>query len=832
MSRLAPAAALLAVTLATASASAAPPRQPSAGELVRAVDRLLVVGNVLYVAAHPDDENTRLLAWLQNERLVRTAYLSLTRGDGGQNLIGAEQGPLLGLIRTQELLAARAVDGAEQMFTRARDFGYSKTPAETLAIWGKDEVLGDVVWAIRSFKPDLVVTRFPTGGLETHGHHTASALLAKEAFALAGDPKAYPEQLRWVSPWAPRAIVWNKSQFFIKPGEDLSGFLKVDVGGYSPALGVSYGEMAATSRSMHKSQGFGAPAQRGPSLEYFQALVGDTPEHSLFESVDLSWRRVPGSARLVAHLERARAELRPERPEAAIGALLDARDELARLPDSPWKQPKLDELRDVIIACAGGFFEAVAAEWQATPGASLGVKVTALNRSSAPVTLKEIRWPDGATVAVGKALAPSAVVESERAITIPADAPPSTPHWLARPPGRGLYTVEDRRLASAPEAPPLDVELVLAFGERTVAIRRPIGWKWTDPVAGERYRPLEIAPAVLVHPSDRALVFPDAAAKPITVTVKAAAGAADGTLKLELPEGFSAEPASAPWKLAKKGDEAAVVFRVTPPARPDRAGVRGTLRAVAESAGKRYTKDVQRIEHGHIPIQTLFPEAEVSVSRFDLARTRVPIGYVPGAGDEVPAALRRAGYEVVTLSDDDLATRALDRFGAIVVGVRAYNVNARMGAHNKRLLDYVAAGGTVVAQYATNNRISKTTSEIGPFPLEVSQERVTDETAAVTLELARHGVLTTPNAIGAADFEGWVQERGLYFAGTWDDRWAAPLSMHDPGEPPRKGSLLVARHGKGAFVYTGLAFFRQLPAGVPGAYRLFANLLAHGKSGR
>ena len=832
MSRLAKDAALLAVSLASASASAAPPRQPSAGELSRALDRLLVVGNVLYVAAHPDDENTRLLAWLENERLVRTAYLSLTRGDGGQNLIGSEQGPLLGLIRTQELLAARGVDGAEQLFTRARDFGYSKSPEETLAIWGKQEVLGDVVWAIRSFRPDLVITRFPTGGLETHGHHTASAILAKEAFEIAGDAKAYPEQLAWVAPWRPKAIVWNKSQFFIKPGEDLSSFLAVDVGGYSPALGISYGEMSATSRSMHKSQGFGAAAQRGPALEYFKALVGDTPDLSLFETVDLSWRRVPGSARLVSHLERARAEFRPERPDAAIPALLDARDELAKLPDNPWKLPKSAELDGAIVACAGGFFEAIAADWQTTPGASLGVKVTALNRSSTPITLKEIRFPDGASLAVGKPLAPSAVVEAERAITIAKDAAPSSPHWLSEPPTRGLYTVKDRRQVHLPEAPPLEVELVLAFGDRTFSIRRPIGWKWTDPVAGERYRPLEIAPAVLVSPSDRALVFPDGAAKTIRVVVKAAAAAADGKVSLELPEGFTAEPTSAPFQLAKKGDEASVAFRVTPPARVDHAGARGTLRAVADSGGKRFTRGVERIEHGHIPIQTTFPEAEVSLARFDLARVKAPIGYIPGAGDEVPAALRRAGYEVTLLSDDDLDTRPLDRFAAIVVGVRAYNVNAKMPAHHARLMAYVEHGGTLVAQYATNNRISKTPTEIGPFPFEISQERVTDETAKVAFELEKHAVLKTPNALVDSDFDGWVQERGLYFANKWDDHYAAPLSMHDPGEPPRKGSLLVARHGKGAFVYTGLAFFRQLPAGIPGAYRLFANLLAHGKSGR
>ena len=693
-------------------------------------------------------------------------------------------------------------------------------------------MLGDVVWAIRSFKPDLVITRFPTGGIETHGHHTASALLAEAAFRAAGDAKAYPEQLAWTSPWQPRAIVWNKSQFFIKPGEDLSSFLKVDVGAYSPHLGVSYGELAATSRSMHKSQGFGAAAQRGPALEYFKAVVGDTPEHSLFETVDLSWRRVPGSARLVGMLERARADFRPERPEAAIGALLDARDELARLPDNPWKGPKSAELRDAIVACAGGFFEAVAADYQTTPGASLGVKVTALNRSSTPITLRSVRWPDGTVTEVGKALAPNGAVEAERAITIAKDAQPSSPHWLSKPPSRGLYAIEDRRLASAPEAPPLEVELVLAFGDRTLSIRRPIGWKWTDPVAGERYRPLEIAPAVLVNPADRAIVFPDGAPKTITVVVRAAGPGAGGTVKLELPEGFSAEPATSPFQLARKGDEARVAFRVTPPARADRAGVRGTLRAVAESGGQRFTRGIERLDHAHIPIQTIFPEAEVSLARFDLARSRAPIGYIAGAGDEVPAALRRVGYEVTTLTDEDLDTRPLERFGAIVVGVRAYNVNAKMPAHHGRLMDYVAGGGTVVAQYATSNRISKAPTEIGPFPFEISQERVTDESAKVGFDLPSHAVLKTPNAIVDSDFDGWVQERGLYFAGTWDERYAAPLAMHDPGEPARKGSLLVARHGKGTFIYTGLAFFRQLPAGVPGAYRLFANLLAHGKSGR
>jgi LmbE family N-acetylglucosaminyl deacetylase len=836
MTRLRALAASAASVLALASprASAEPPRQPSSGELARALDRLLVVGNVLYVAAHPDDENTRLLAYLENERLVRTGYLSLTRGDGGQNLIGSEQGALLGLIRTQELLAARGVDGAEQLFTRARDFGYSKTPEETLSIWGKDEVLGDVVWAMRRFKPDVVITRFPTGGIETHGHHTASAILAEQAFRLAGDPRAYPEQLAWEKPWQPQSIVWNKSQFFIKPGEDLSSFLRVDIGAFNPWLGVSYGEMAATSRSMHASQGFGAAAQRGPALEYFKALVGPTPELSLFEGVDLSWRRVPGSARLVERLERARADFRPERPEAAIPALLDARDELARLPDNPWKAPKSAELRDAIVACAGAWLEATAGEAQTTPGASLAITVSALNRSPAAVTLKELRLPGGSVVPIGKALSPSAPFELERAVEIPGDAPLTNPYWLEEAPSKGLYAVKDRRLVGLPEAPaPLAVDFVLAFGDRLLTVRRPVAFKWTDPVAGERRRPLEIAPAVMVNPAEHVMIFPDGAQKALRVVVKAGAAPARGTVRLEVPEGWRAEPASAPFDLAKKGDEARVSFRLTPP--PHAAGAppaRGALHAIAEVGGRRYGRGVTRIDHPHIPIQTLFPEAEVELVRFDLARNRAPIGYIPGAGDEVPAALRQVGYDVTILGDEQLESAPLGRFAAIVVGVRAYNVDHRLPFAHARLMDYVAGGGTLVAQYATNNRISKTPAEIGPFPFEISQERVTDERAKVAFELPANAVLTQPNKLGEADFDGWVQERGLYFAGKWDARYEAPLSMHDAGEPARRGGLLVARHGKGAFVYTGLAFFRQLPAGVPGAYRLFANLLAYGKSGR
>jgi LmbE family N-acetylglucosaminyl deacetylase len=832
---------LLGLIGGTSSASAQPPRQPSSGEILRAIERLQVVGNVLYVAAHPDDENTRLLSYLAGEKLLRTAYLSLTRGDGGQNLIGSEQGPLLGLIRTQELLAARRVDGAEQMFTRARDFGYSKTPTETIEIWGKEAVLSDVVWAIRRFRPDVIFTRFsPLFGKagDTHGHHTASAMLAQEAFRLAADPSYHPEQVQQVGTWQARRIYWNRSTWGgAKPSDEMMALPKLDIGGYNPVLGVSWGEVAAESRSMHKSQGFGAARSRGPQLEFFQSLQADpvppataSASSSVWDGLDLTWGRVPGSARLLQLLGQAQKAFDPRRPESVIPILLQARAELAKLPDNPYKQPKQRELDEILIAAAGLWTESTAAEYAVTPGGSLALTVSALNRSSAPLKLREVRLPDGSVVAVDRALVRNEPWQIDKTVPVRADAPISSPYWLAESPERGLYPSRDPRLIGFPENPaPLSVELLFAIGDEgaAISVHRPVLYKWTDPVAGERYRTIEITPAVLINPEAQILMFGDAQARSLRVRIKAATDQAQGTLKLELPTGFSAEPASLPFTLAKKGDEEELRFTIKPPAAAQTAT--GTLRLIAEVGEQRLARGILRIDHPHIPIQTLFPEAAVKLTRFDLKKRGSRIGYIAGAGDEVPAALRQVGYEVMPLDEEALTQGPLlpARYAAIVVGVRAYNTNPRLPFYHKRLMDYVAAGGNLVVQYSTNNRLARLATSIGPFPFEISQDRVTDENAAITIEKPGHPLFARPNRIAPADFEGWVQERGLYFADKWGAEYEAPLSMHDPGEPARRGSLIVARHGKGAFIYTGLAFFRQLPAGVPGAYRLFANLLSH-----
>jgi LmbE family N-acetylglucosaminyl deacetylase len=814
-----------AALLVPALGRAAPPRQPHAAALGRAIDRLSVAGNVLYIAAHPDDENTRLLAWLANDRLLRTAYLSLTRGDGGQNLIGSEQGPLLGLIRTQELLAARAVDGAEQLFTRARDFGYSKTADETLSIWNRDEILADVVLQIRRFKPDVIITRFPPAGGDTHGHHTASAMLALEAFRLAADPAWRPDQVKEAGTWQAKRIVWNRSLWGQKTTDDLSKFMRLDVGGYSRALGLSWGEMAATSRTMHKSQGFGAAATRGQGFEYFQVLAGEPAAASPFESVDATWARVPGGKHLAELIAVARAHYQPGVPEASIPILSQAAAELDRLPPNPWKDHKKQEIDQVILACAGLFVEVTAAAPSTSAGAELPITATLIARTGAPVRARSLELPGGARIALDQALVRDEPLVREAKLAVPADAPVSNPYWLDRAPLRGMYESPDPSLIGAPEQPPpLVATLTVDVDGRAIAIRRPIAFKWVDPVAGERYRDVEVLPRVTIDPAAPVSLFPDGKPRDLRVTLRAHAASA-GAIKAEAPAGFIVSPSEIPFDLAAGADRE-VAFRVTPPAAAKSA--EALLRFAAFAEGKRYDRSLQRIEHAHIPIQTLLPPAEVKLVRFDLQRKRTRIGYIPGAGDEVAPALRQVGYEVTILTDEALRDRPLAPYEAIVTGVRAFNVNPRLREVKKKLLDWVAAGGTLVVQYNTNNRIAKAPPDLGPLPFEITQERVTDENAAVTFDLPDHPILARPNRISAADFEGWIQERGLYFADKFADGYQAPLALHDPGEPPRKGALIVARHGKGVFLYTGLAFFRQLPAGVPGAFRLFANLLAHG----
>ena len=823
-----------------AHADSSPGDVLNAAELQLALEKLRVLGSVLYVAAHPDDENTSLITYLSKGRLLRVGYLSMTRGSGGQNLIGSETGDALGVIRTQELLAARGVDGAEQYFTRAVDFGYSKTADETMATWGRDKILSDVVWVIRNFRPDVIVTRFPTDTRGGHGHHEASAILAKEAFAAAADPKRFPEQLRTVKPWQTKRIYWNVFRLDPAPRDPmLPPLLTVDLGEYNPLLGQSYPEISAASRSMHKSQGFGAAERRGPVPNYFELLGGEpasseTPAtQDLLDGVSTGWSRIPGGEKVDTILEEAERAFEPTASYRILPILTRARAAMRSLGDAPWVALKRQELDEVIRSCAGLWLEAIAQQPFALPGGRVQVSIQLLNRSEAAVTVAAIEMPYGATVRSvvdstvtirNRPLPPHTPLEGVATVTLPAQIDITHPFWLRSRSSEGANEVATPALLLRAENPPaLTVRFDLEIAGERIEYEVPILYRWTDRVAGERYRYLEISPPLALRFEQGAYLFAGVSPREVRVVVESPGGAVTGPVRLDLPRGFRATPAETTVTVSGPDAPAMVHFWVWPSA-GDQSSALLAMTVSMSAGGSRQTRSRTVIDHPHIPVMSLFPLAEARIVRADVNRVGSRVGYVMGSGDDVPAALEQMGYQVKLLSDNDIESTPLAAYDAIVVGIRAYNTRPRLRTMQDHLFDYVWNGGTLVVQYNTVEEILQ--DKLGPYPFKISRDRVTVEGSPVRFTSPDHPLLGAPNRIGPADFEGWVQERGLYFANPWDPKYETPLSMNDPGEPPTGGSLLVARHGKGTYIYTGISWFRQLPAGVPGAYRLFANLVA------
>lgn len=812
---------LLMTTISLAHGSRSLAQSPSAGRIALELDRLGVVGTVLYVAAHPDDENTRLLAWLANERGLRAAYVSLTRGDGGQNLVGPELGPLLGLIRTHELLAARGVDGAEQFFSRAVDFGYSKSAEETLAIWGKDAILSDLVRVVRTTKPDVIITRFSIDP-PNHGHHTASSLLAREAFVVAADGAQYADQ--GLAAHQAMRLFENKSPWRFKEGEDLSGYLAIDVGGFSPLLGASYTELAADSRTMHKSQGFGTAPAYGPQLEYFEATTPDKwpkpmPERAAdskdpLAGLDFSWSRFPKTEALQKAIAAAQKAFDVRQPDKLVPLLVNVRKALAALPDdNPYKRMKLAAVDALLLDCAGVVLDARAKSPDAIPGEPLAVKVSAVARLAA------IKVTAAGTT---KALAKNEVLSAD--ITLTPGTTYSTPYWLRDVHPTGLFAPPAPESGIAPVgAPDLKVDFTVELGGVALTVSKPVRYQWVDPVNGERFRAVEVLPAVTVTPTAHVRMFPDAAARPVEVKVRAHGGARKGVAKLAVPAGWKVSPAERAFDLASDG-ETTVVFNVTP---SGTAPVELTAQAILGSQSIAMAEAV--IDYLHVPRTTILAPAKVRAIPLQLKTGGVRIGYIAGAGDEVPASLTQVGYSVTMIDPKAVATTDLTQFTAIIAGIRSYNIEPGLKNAHPALMKFVENGGTYVVQYLTSNRQRPLGDvPIGPAPFTVDQGRVTDENAEVRVIDPTHPALNVPNKLGPEDYRGWVQERGLYFAATWDAAYKPLFSMNDAGDKPLEGAAIVARHGKGAFVYTGIGFFRQLPEGVPGAYRLMANLLALG----
>jgi LmbE family N-acetylglucosaminyl deacetylase len=803
------------------------------------------MGSVLYIAAHPDDENTRLIAYFARGRNYRTGYLSLTRGDGGQDLLGPEFGDELGVIRTQELLAARRIDGGRQFFSRARDFGFSKDYADTLRRWDRQQVLSDMVRVIREFRPDILVTRFSTVPSTTHGHHTASAVLAIEAFKLAGDPKAFPEQLGTLTPWQPVRIVWNNGFGPSNLGDNVPR-LRLDAGGFDPLLGESYGEIAAQSRSMHKSQGMGGVGTRGSAPESFQLLAGEPATTDIMDGIDTTWGRVPGGAEVGRMADDLIAHFRPEDPSASVPALLALKSRLTSLPADPVVDEKRAQLDRILQACLALHVETTVAQAEVVPGETLHLRHTVVAQSRYPVRWIGVRYPGAASASAHPAdltsghsvdltfdhrvdLTLDRTVTHAANATLPADTPLSQPYWLRDEGTAGMFRVDDPSLIGRPESPPIfPVEYVFAVGGQTLVVPDQPEQILADPLRGEIHRQLEAVPPVVLGFGDDLELFAPGSTHPAVVEIDAERPVAAGTLRLEAPAGWTVSPAAQAFQFASAGEKRTLSFSITAPARVESA----TLVAAADIGGRTYRNGRKEIRYDHIPVQLLQPVARLKAISLELAVRSRAVGYLPGAGDDVAAGIARMGCTVTPLTGADLTADRLREFDAVVIGVRAFNTRTDLAPGLPALFAYAQAGGDVIVQYNTPNELR--TQPLAPYPLALARDlprhRVTDENAPVTLLVPDHPAFTTPNRIGPEDFNGWVQERGLNFPSEWDTvHFAALLACSDVGEPPLTSGLLVAHYGRGYFVYTGLSWFRQLPAGVPGAYRLFANLLSLGK---
>ena len=802
--------------------------QMDAARLAHALDRLSNTARVLYIAAHPDDENTRLLTYLANGRHVSARYLSMTRGGGGQNLIGSEQDALLDVLRTQELLAARRLDGATQRFTRARDFGYSKSAQETLQLWDHDTALSDVVYALRSFQPDVVFTRFDEQP-PNHGHHTASAILAREAFSAAADPKRFPEQLQaGLSTWQAKRLLYNWP--FWRDQQAPEGALALDVGAYDPRFGLSFGELAARSRSQHKSQGFGAAPERGVILERFVHVAGERAHKDVLEGVGETWaaRFAAAGAAVDSALRDARHALHRDHPERAAVPLAAARRALAALPDGdPRVQSARRAAEELALAASGVFVRAVAPRAVCTPGARLPVKVELIVRRPSQLTAAKLSFPDGQVHSVPEPLTDKRELSAE--VACAADAAVTAPYWLREPPLAGRYAQPQAALDDPAGPAPLAVSAELSLNGQTLSLRAPIVYAYTDRVQGEREQNVLIAPPLTITPTRQAILFPNGASNVVSLRVRASADAQSGRVFLELPPGYRSEPAEQNVSLPKAGDESVLTFKLLAPADALQRAPQ-PAQPVVEVAGRRYSLRQDVIDYPHVPLQVVLQPAHLTLTPLALEKPHGLIGYVEGSGDSIAADLAHVGARVELLTDGALMQTKLSRFSAIVLGVRSYNTRDVLRAANPRLMKYVEDGGVLVVQYVTRSSLSPLDVPVGPHALDIGRGRVTDENAAVTALIPDHPLLQTPHRIGPKDWEGWVQERGLYFAERWDPRYQSLLEMSDPNEPSasnkERGALLALKHGRGRYVYTGLAFFRQLPAGVPGAYRLLLNLLA------
>jgi len=762
--------------------------QKPSTEILAQINKLKTVGSVLYIAAHPDDENNSFLPYLTKQRRYRTAYLSLTRGDGGQNLIGKEQGIELGMIRTQELLAARKIDGAEQYFSTAYEFGFSKSSEEALRIWDHNKVLSDAVLVIRKFQPDIIITRFPRDARAGHGHHSASAIIANEAYIAAADPNQFPEQLKsGLLPWKAKRILWNTFNFgAVNTTNDNQ--LKLEVGGYNPVLGKSYGEMGAEARTMHKSQGEGRPRRRGPIFEFFEITGGDSAKKDIMDDINIGWSKITNNEKDAIVIESAISNIvkqfQIENPAASVYSLVNLYTLIKFLPTSNWRDYKLAELKCIIQDCAGLFFEATTQQQQVVQGENLKLQFLLNQRSNLDAKLISINWPQDKDSIFNKSLNYNENIQLEYSFKVPFHFPISQPYWLVQPKTEGMFMVTNQELIGAAENEPVFTVAieVLIHGE-SFKFKIPVQYKYTDPTKGDVYEPIAVLPHHEIKYDKE--VYLKQGGKPISIGYQ------------ELNQG--------------------VVKQVN-------VAIQSANEALPTSFQEVYSK---QIKYDHIPTLTYFPSATTKIIEANVITKTAKVGYIDGAGDKLPEALNALGYQVTILKESDISLDKLKQFDAVVVGIRAYNMLDYLTEKNDLVNAYIEQGGNWIVQYLKSNQVGLKKVKIGPYSFTVnSGRRVTQEDALVQFVLPAHSVLNFPNKINAVDFENWVQERSTYQAENIDTHFETPLAMSDKGEPVSNGSLLIAPYGKGNMVYLSLVLFRQLPAGNPGAYKLLSNLIS------
>ncbi len=796
----------------------------NAADILQDIKKLDVHGAVLYIAAHPDDENTRLLSYLANERKFRTGYLSLTRGDGGQNLIGDEQGIDLGLIRTQELLAARKVDGAEQFFSSAYDFGYSKSPDETFQKWNHQKILGEVVYVIRKFRPDVIITRFPTTGEGGHGHHTASAILAGEAFEAAADPAQFPGQ--GLAPWKVKRLLWNTFNFGATNTQKEDQF-KIDAGVFNPLMGISYGEMAAASRSNHKSQGFGVPAQRGVAIEYFATIKGDAPVNDLMDGIDVSVNRyaVNDKTVITQYTETVNDLIKqfdPSLPSASIQKLQLLHDLVQRSGDELLMK-KLSAIENCILNSSGIFMEAVSQNVIIAKGDSAKFNLVFNNRNGLKIDAASVNILDEK---VNFNISPQNV-NSIKNITlfIPFEYGNSQPYWLEQPLKDGSFSI-DPQLTGLPQNV-LSVNFSVTINGKTYGFRKPLQFKSTDPVKGEVYQSAIITDPLHISVSPSLIIIPDniKMSREIIVNVNPNENWSVHS-SLEIIKDGTPKAVIDSIGVFKKGMVSSLKFSVDPKDFPAHSSTDVQLQVNGKGVPLQ-KNGFKKINYDHIPAIGYHYKPSVRIVKMDLKTEGKTAGYIAGAGDKIPEALIQMGYQVTMLTEQDVTYEKIKKLDVIITGIRAYNIHSWLSNAHAVLMKYVQEGGVLLVQYNTNNSIGPVKANISPYPFNISRNRITDENAAVNFLIPDHKLLNYPNKITAADFEGWIQERSIYHAENIDTNYQKLFSMNDPNEQKNDGSLIVAEYGKGRFIYTGIVFFRELPAGVAGAYRLFANLIAN-----